>query len=135
MPSVYYAIIHCRDSFADLFSICDQYYNGPLVLHCFTGTFEEAKEVIKRDWMLSLSGIVTFKKSEELREVAKMVPLNKLLIETDAPYLAPGKYRGKKNEPSYIAETVKVIADVKEIDANALAYHTKENAELFFRLK
>lgn len=128
-------IIHCRDAFADLFSICDQYYKGPLVLHCFTGTFEEAKEVIKRGWMLSLSGIVTFKKSEELREVAKMVPLNKLLIETDAPYLAPGKYRGKKNEPSYITQTVKVIAGVKEIEVNYLASQTKENAEVFFRIK
>lgn len=128
-------VIHCRDAFDDLFTIADREYDGPLVLHCFTGSLTEAKEVIKRGWMLSLSGIVTFKKSEELREIAKIVPIDQLLIETDAPYLAPGKYRGKRNEPSFITETLKVIAKVREIEGETVAKATYENALNFFKYK
>ncbi|HPE85657.1 MAG TPA: YchF/TatD family DNA exonuclease, partial [Chlamydiales bacterium] len=100
-------VIHCREAFDDLFALADRHYEKtkPLVLHCFTGTLDEAKEVIKRGWYLSLSGIVTFKRSEVLREVAKLVPLPQLLIETDTPYLAPMPYRGKPNEPAYVTET------------------------------
>lgn len=132
-------VIHCRDAFADFFAIIDQEYvvNGkhaPGVLHCFTGTLAEAEEVIKRGWYLSLSGIVTFKRSEELREVAKMVPLDQLLIETDTPYLAPQSKRGKMNEPAYVVETAQKIAEVKGISVEELAKATKENAELFFRI-
>jgi len=127
-------VIHCRDAFSDLFAIADKEYSGKLVLHCFTGTLEEAKEVLNRGWMLSLSGIVTFKKCEELREVSKIVPLEKLLIETDSPYLAPGKFRGKRNEPSYITETAKLIAQVKDIDENDLAEKTYQNAVNFFEI-
>jgi len=128
-------VIHCRDAFEDLFSIVDKEYDGPLILHCFTGTIDEAKEVIKRGWMLSLSGIVTFKKSEELREVAKIVPIDQLLIETDAPYLAPGKYRGKRNEPSFITETLRVVSEAREIEEEKLAKATYKNALKFFECK
>lgn len=133
-------VIHCRDAFEDFFSILDAEYtpNGkhaPGALHCFTGTFEEAKEVIKRGWYLSLSGIVTFKRSEELREVAKMVPLDQLLIETDTPYLAPQKHRGKPNEPAYVVETAKLIADIKGILPKELGEATSANAAKLFNLK
>lgn len=129
-------VIHCRDAFSDFFEILDAEYpkNQTGVLHCFTGTIEEAKEVIKRGWTLSLSGIVTFKKSEELREVAKLVPLNQLLIETDTPYLAPQKMRGKMNEPSFVVETAAVIADVRGISLEELSFATSENAKKLFRL-
>jgi TatD DNase family protein len=94
-------VIHCRDAFADFFQILDEeYVGGKGVLHCFTGTLDEAKEVVKRGFYLSLSGIVTFKKSVALQEVAAFVPLENLLIETDAPYLAPQSKRGKMNEPA-----------------------------------
>lgn len=127
-------VIHCRDAFADFFEIIDSDYNGPGVLHCFTGTLDEAKEVVKRGWMLSLSGIVTFKKSTGLQEVAKWVPLDHLLIETDTPYLAPQKHRGKRNEPGFLAETCRFIADLKDISAAALAKATTDNcARLFFK--
>ena len=130
-------VIHCRDAFADFFQIIDEEYpvNKKGVLHCFTGTLEEAKEVVKRDWYLSLSGIVTFKRSEELREVAKIVPLDQLLIETDTPYLAPQSRRGKQNEPSYLPETAKLIADVKGISLEELAKATANNATELFKLK
>lgn len=126
-------IFHCRDAFEDLFSIVDKEYSGKMaVLHCFTGTMKEAEEVLKRGWYLSLSGIVTFKKSDELREIAKIVPLNQLLIETDTPYLAPQSKRGKPNEPSYLVETASFIADQKKIDVIDLAKTTYQNAKRCF---
>lgn len=130
-------VIHCRDAFEDFFQILDEEYqeNGrhlPGVLHCFTGTLSEAKEVIKRGWMLSLSGIVTFKRSEELREVAKIVPDQQLLIETDTPYLAPQKYRGKQNEPAYLVETAKLISSLKNMDEIELGKLTKHNTLSLF---
>lgn len=130
-------VIHCRDAFPDFFQILDEEYqlqgvHAPGVLHCFTGTLAEARQVLERGWYLSLSGIVTFKKSVELREVAKIVPLNKLLIETDTPYLAPQKWRGKPNEPAYIRATAELIADVKGIELSQLAEATRKNvADLF----
>jgi len=131
-------IIHCREAFQDFFEILDAEYqiNGqhaPGVLHCFTGTVAEAEEVIKRGWMLSLSGIVTFKKSLELQEVAKQVPLQQLLIETDTPYLAPQKERGKQNEPAFLVETARFIAALKQISFEELAEVTGENACRFFK--
>jgi len=132
-------VIHCRDAFDDFFQILDEEYkvNGyhaSGVLHCFTGTVKEAEEVISKGWCLSLSGILTFKKSEELREVARMVPLDQLLIETDTPYLAPQKYRGKGNEPAYVVETAKVIAQIKNISVDDVARATTANAIKLFDL-
>lgn len=132
-------VIHCRDAFKDFFEILDVEYkqNGrlaPGVLHCFTGTLAEAEQVIERGWFLSLSGIVTFKKSEELRGVAKMVPLNQLLIETDTPYLAPQSKRGQPNEPAYLVETAQLIAQIKGISLNELASATQKNTCQLFQI-
>lgn len=132
-------IIHCREAFSDFFTILDEEYmvnqkHAPGVLHCFTGTISEAEEVIKRDWYLSISGIITFKKSVELREVARIVPLDRLLIETDAPYLAPQSHRGKQNEPAYLIETASVIAAIKGITLAELGKMTAENTERLFRI-
>lgn len=132
-------VIHCREAFADFFSILDAEYavggkHAPGVLHCFTGTEAEAEEVLKRGWYLSLSGIVTFKKSTTLKEVAKLVPLEQLLIETDTPYLAPQSYRGKVNEPAYIMETAAVIADIKGVPVEKVAQATCLNACRLFKI-
>lgn len=132
-------IIHCREAFTDFFSILDADYtrNGvhaPGVLHCFTGTTAEAEETLKRGFYLSISGIVTFKKSEELRQIAKITPLDRLLIETDAPYLAPQSHRGKTNEPSFVIETASAIAYAKGISIEEVAYATTENAKRLFKL-
>lgn len=132
-------IIHCREAFADFFQILDAEYviNGkhaPGVLHCFTGNMFEAEQVLKRDWYISLSGIITFKKSVELREVARIVPLDRLLIETDAPYLAPQSKRGHPNEPSYLPETAETIAALKGISLAELANATQQNTRRLFRL-
>lgn len=130
-------IIHCREAYADFFNILDAEYvvqgrHAPGVLHCFTGTMSEAEQVLKRGWYLSLSGIVTFKKSEELRDVAKLVPLDKLLIETDAPYLAPQSKRGKPNEPAFVVETAHAIAAAKGISVEELAKATYNNLQTLF---
>lgn len=125
-------IFHCREAFSDLFSIADAEYKGLAILHCFTGTLQEAEEVLKRGWVLSLSGIVTYKKSEPLRAVAKMVPLSQLLIETDTPYLAPQSHRGQSNEPSYLPETAQCIAAAKGISVEEVARATSENAKRIF---
>jgi TatD DNase family protein len=132
LPIVY----HCRGAFKDLFGIADEQYKGkPAVVHCFTGTKEEAKGCLDRGWLISLSGIVTYKNSEALREVAAYVPLNQLLIETDTPYLAPQSRRGRPNEPSYLPETAAKIAKVKGIDVSELSQATVNNAVQFFNLK
>lgn len=132
-------VIHCREAFTDFFEILDAEYttNGhhaPGVLHCFTGTIAEAEEVLKRGWLLSLSGIVTFKKSLQLQEVAKIVPLNQLLIETDSPYLAPQRHRGKQNEPAFLVETAQFIASIKNISLDQLSEATRANAIHLFNL-
>ncbi len=130
-------VIHCREAFADFFNILDAEYrvagrHAPGVLHCFTGTVAEAEEVLKRGWYLSLSGIVTFKKSVNLREVAQRVPLDQLLIETDTPYLAPQSKRGHPNEPSYLVETASFIAGLKGIALDELVQATAGNARHLF---
>ncbi|MCB1081574.1 MAG: TatD family hydrolase, partial [Chlamydiia bacterium] len=128
-------VIHCRDAFDDLYSIADEHFTkGQAVLHCFTGTMKEAEAALERNWLISLSGIVTFKRSDALREVAKEIPLNHLLIETDTPYLAPQSMRGKMNEPSFIQETAQQIADVKGIPLEEVAKATSENAMKVFNL-
>ena len=126
-------IFHCREAFEDLFAIADQEYSGiPAVLHCFTGTLAEAKQVLDRGWYISLSGIVTFKKSTLLQEVAKYVPLDRLFIETDSPYLAPQSKRGTQNEPSFICETAMMISSIKNISVEEVAKVTSANARAFF---
>ncbi len=129
-------IFHCREAFNDLFSIYDDQKTFiPSVLHCFTGTLAEAKEVLDHGWYLSFSGIITFKKSEGLREVVKYTPLDRLLIETDSPYLAPQSKRGKVNEPAFIVETAQMIADLKQIYLDEIAQCTSQNAREFFSFK
>lgn len=126
-------VFHCRDAFSDLFARADAEYKGcSAVLHCFTGSVTEAKGVVDRGWFVSFSGIVTFKKSEALREAAKYVPLDSILIETDAPYLAPQSKRGKTNEPAFVVETAAFLAELKGVDAATLADVTSSNAEKFF---
>lgn len=126
-------VIHCREAFKDFFDILDEVGHKGGVLHCFTGTLAEAQEVIRKDFYLSLSGIVTFKKSSVLHEVARWVPLNRLLIETDAPYLAPQSRRGKQNEPAFVRETAEFIASLKGISVEELIEATSQNAETLFK--
>jgi TatD DNase family protein len=127
-------VIHARDADADVAAILEEETAKgafPAVLHCFTGGADLARRGLALGLYVSFSGIVTFKKSDALREIAGAVPLDRLLVETDAPYLAPGKYRGKRNEPAYVVETAATLAKVKGIAPKALANATTDN---FFRL-
>ncbi len=126
-------IFHCRDAFKDLFECADSEYKSPkALLHCFTGTLLEAKQVLARGWGISFSGIITFKKSIELKEVVKYAPLESIFIETDAPYLAPQTKRGSCNEPSFALETAQMIADLKGVSLEEVAEHTSRNARALF---
>ena len=128
-------IIHCRDAFCDLFSILDREYNqSSVLLHCFTGTLDEAKEAINRGFMISISGILTFKKSEELRSVAKEIPLQNLVIETDSPYLAPQSRRGQQNEPAFALETLEALAEIKGLNPLDFSHILFQNTVKFFKL-
>jgi TatD DNase family protein len=126
--------IHTRDADADTLAILrDEHAKGafPAVLHCFTGGRELALRAIELGLYVSFSGVVSFKKSEELRDVARAVPLNRILVETDAPYLAPEPFRGKTNEPAYVVHTAAAVAKARGLAAEDLAAATTEN---FFQL-
>lgn len=128
-------VIHCREAFEDLFAIADDCYRDqPLLLHCFTGGVKEAREALNRGWKISFSGIVTFKKSEQLREAALFTPLESMFIETDSPYLAPQSKRGISNEPSFILEIAQKLSELKNIPFEDFAKCTASNAANFFRL-
>jgi TatD DNase family protein len=103
------------------------------VMHCFTETWEVAREALDLGFHISLSGIVTFKSAESLREVARKMPLDRLLIETDAPYLAPVPHRGKRCEPAFVADTARFIAALRGEDADELIAATTRTAREFFR--
>jgi len=124
-------IIHSRDAEEDTIRILKE--EGPVtgVLHCFSSGRYLAEEGVKFGLYVSLSGILTFKKSQELRDIAKDVPIEKLLVETDSPYLAPEPYRGKPCEPAYVARTAQVLADIKGVSFHEISMRTTEN---FFRL-
>lgn len=127
-------VIHCREAFEDLTVILKEHFaskEAPRgVLHCFTGTQSEAKKVLDLGLMISFSGIVTFKKSIELQQIAKYVPLESIVVETDAPYLAPQSKRGKTNQPAFITETATKIAAIKGLNEKeafeTLVYNTKK---------
>ena len=104
------------------------------VFHCFSGSLDLAKSAIELGFMISFSGIVTFKKADELRAVAKEVPLDRLLIETDCPYLTPIPYRGKRNEPAYVVEVARCLAGIHNLDIEEMARITSDNFRRFFRL-
>ncbi len=126
--------IHTRDADADTLAILkEEHARGPFpaILHCFTGGRELAMGALDLGLYVSFSGVISFKKSEALREIARDIPMERLLVETDAPFLAPEPYRGKLNEPAYIVHTANALAAVKGVSEGEIARRTTEN---FFRL-
>jgi TatD DNase family protein len=127
-------VIHARDADSDVARILEEEMEqGPFraVLHCFTGGRALARRAIALGHFISFTGILTFKNSEELRAIAAELPADRILVETDAPYLAPGKFRGKRNEPAYVAETARVLAEARGVSLEEIARQTTDN---FFRL-
>jgi TatD DNase family protein len=127
-------VIHTREADADTARILEEETGKgafPAVLHCFTSSRELALKGIELGLYVSFSGIVTFKKTADLRAIAAELPADRILVETDSPYLAPGKFRGKRNEPSFVVETAKTVAAARGVSFDEIARQTTEN---FFRL-
>jgi TatD DNase family protein len=127
-------VIHSRDADDDMARILEEESGKgafPAVLHCYTGGRDLARRALALGLFISFTGIVTFKKSEELRAIAKELPADRILVETDAPYLAPGRHRGKRNEPAYVVETANALAQTRGVAFDEFARATTEN---FFRL-
>lgn len=129
-------VFHVRDAYEDFYPIIDEVGLPPAggVLHCFTGTMANAMDGLERGLMVSFSGIVTFKSAADLREVALAVPLERMLVETDCPYLAPVPKRGKKNEPSFVVHTAELLAELKSVPAEDLRHQTALNTQRLFSL-
>lgn len=127
-------VVHTRDAEEDTIAILrDEWSRGPFpgLIHCFSSSAELARAAVDLGLYISISGIATFKKADELREAIKTVPIDRLLVETDAPYLAPMPFRGKRNEPSFVVHTAAVVADLMGLEKAQLGRRTTDN---FFRL-
>ena len=129
-------IVHSRNAEKETFDILNIYKNEKpkILMHCFTGSNEFANKLLALDSFFSASGIITFKNSNELRNTFKNIPNNKLLIETDSPYLSPVPLRGKKNEPSYIKYTLKKLAEIKNNNFESVKKITNDNFNTLFNL-
>lgn len=128
-------IIHDRDAHGDVMEILRTEGKGVRgIFHCYSGSYEMAKEAIKMGFYISFSGTVAFPKSTKLKEVARQIPLDKILIETDAPYLTPPPFRGRRNQPSYTQYVAEEIAKLKGMDVEEFAEITLENAKKCFKI-
>ena len=127
-------IVHTRDAREDTLTLIREAGDAEVggVLHCFTESWEMARAALDLNYCISFSGIITFKNAEELREVVRKVPLDRLLVETDSPYLAPVPFRGKKNEPKYVREVAECVAQLKGISFEELASVTTANFDRLF---
>lgn len=130
-------IVHERDASQDVFDIISSESDGRLrgVIHCYSGSTEMAREYIKLGFYISFAGPVTFKNAKKPKEVSSELPLDRLLIETDSPYMAPVPYRGKRNDPSYVRYIAETIADLKGIEYGEVVKKTNENTKRLFKLK
>jgi TatD DNase family protein len=128
-------IIHTRDAREETIALLEQYpVQAGGVMHCFTETWEMAEAAIELGFYISFSGIVTFKSADELREVVRRVPVDRILVETDSPWLAPVPHRGKQNEPQYVREVAETVADLKGMSLEQLAEITTQNFHQLFRI-
>ncbi len=127
-------IIHSRDAGEEVLEMINNFPNLTGVVHCFSGTLLQARKLIELGWYIGITGAVTFPKAAILQEVVCATPLEWLLLETDAPYLAPQGHRGQRNEPSYLVEIAATVATMKNIEVSAVAEQTTANARKLFKL-
>ncbi|HJY85638.1 MAG TPA: TatD family hydrolase [Candidatus Acidoferrales bacterium] len=130
-------VVHCREAWPDCLAALEQDWRASGlggILHCFSGTLQEAGVGIAMGFLVSFAGNLTYPKAKNLRDVARELPLDCLLIETDAPFLAPQVHRGKRNEPAYVAEVARTLASVRDLAAEEIAAVTAANFRRFFRL-
>jgi len=129
-------IIHDRDAHDDTLRLLHEaapFEHGG-VMHCFSGAISLARQVMELGFYISIPGVVTFKNAADLQEVARLIPLDSLLLETDGPFLAPAPWRGKRNEPSFLLHTAQFVSDLREISINEVARQTSANAATLFHL-
>ena len=127
-------IIHTREAWSDTIDLIRREWSGPGVLHCFTGDEQQAREALAMGFTLAFGGVLTFKTAEAVRQAAAIVPDDRLLVETDAPYLAPIPYRGKRNEPAFLVETVRKLAEVRGTTPERIAEITTANFDRLFSI-
>lgn len=125
-------IVHDREAHKGTFDLLKDISEVPVIMHCFSGSLEFAKECIKKGFYIALGGVVTFKNAKKVHEIAKNIPLESLLLETDAPYLTPEPYRGKRNEPAYVKFVAEKIAELRGISFDEVAEATTQNANEIF---
>jgi TatD DNase family protein len=127
-------VIHSREAAAETLEILAQAadFAENLIFHCYAYGPEEIEEIINRDYYAAFGGLITFSSAQPIRDALKKVPLNRILLETDAPYLTPAPYRGKRNEPAYLEQIVKKAAEIKGITAEKMGEITTENAERIY---
>jgi TatD DNase family protein len=131
-------VLHCRDAWPDALEILEREW-APSglggIFHCFTAGMEEAKRGLEMGFLVSFAGNLTYKKSEPLRQVARQLPLDRILVETDSPFLPPEGRRGKRNEPAFVVEVAKTLANVRDLSIEEIARKTAANFRRFFRLE
>jgi TatD DNase family protein len=130
-------IIHCRDAWTDTLRLLEEAWKPTGlggILHCFTSTLEDAQRGLDMGFLVSFAGNATYPKAQSIRDVARVLPLSNILIETDSPYLAPQPFRGKRNEPAYVGEVAKALASVRDLSVEEIAAVTTDNFRRFFRL-
>ena len=127
-------VIHEREAHEDGLRILEEFPTIRGVFHCFSGSYEMAKELIKRGWYIGFTGVVTFKNARKAVETAANIPLDRILIETDCPYMAPEPFRGRRCDPSLVPYVAKKIADLRGLSPESVAAATAENAKRCFRI-
>ena len=128
--------VHDREAHKDTFDILKEYNKtSKVVMHCFSGSVEFARECIKEGWYLALGGVVTFKNAVKMKEVAADIPLERLLLETDAPHLTPVPYRGKENQPAYVRFVAEEISKIRNVSFENIVQASSQNAENVFAIK
>jgi len=125
-------VVHDREAHKDCFDILKEQKAKNVLFHCFSGSVEFMRECVKEGWYIALGGVVTFKNAVKIKDVAREIPLDKLVLETDSPYLTPVPYRGKPNKPAYVKYVAEEIAKIREMPLNELIDITTTNAERFF---
>ncbi len=128
-------VIHCREAYDELLTVLENYSSLRGVLHCFSGTPEHAERGLALGCYLGIGGVITFKSAESLRTIVRTMPCERLLIETDSPYLAPHPYRGKRNEPAYLPIIAQHVAQLWETDLETLSSQTEQNAKSLFQFE